>query len=70
MQNHSGEHILCGIIHKLYGFNNVGFHLGEDNVTMDIDGVIDDEGILKVEALANKAVYKNMPVSANIRLSR
>ena len=28
MQNHSGEHIICGIAHRLHGLSNVGFHLG------------------------------------------
>jgi len=64
MQNHSGEHIICGIAHKLFGFENVGFHLGEDNVTMDLNGVLTAEEIEKIEVLANEAVYKNMPVSA------
>ena len=35
MQNHSGEHLVCGLIHKLYGFDNVGFHLSGDLITVD-----------------------------------
>lgn len=64
MQNHSGEHIICGIAHKLFGYDNVGFHLGDDYVTMDLDGLLSEEDIEKVEYLANEAVIKNMPVSA------
>ena len=40
MQNHSAEHILSGIIHRKYGFSNVGFHLGDGDVTLDFDGVL------------------------------
>lgn len=64
MQNHSGEHIICGIAHKLYGYENVGFHLGEDYVTMDLSGELTDEDIVRIERLANEAVIKNMPVTA------
>ena len=38
MQNHSGEHIVSGLVHKKYGYNNVGFHMGSDVVTIDFDG--------------------------------
>ena len=38
MQNHTGEHIVSGILHKLYGLSNVGFHLGEEFATLDFDG--------------------------------
>jgi len=64
MQNHSGEHIICGIAHKLFKCNNVGFHLGADYVTMDLDYEISDEDIQKIEFMANEAVIKNMPVTA------
>ncbi len=64
MQNHSGEHIICGVAHKLFGCNNVGFHLGADYVTMDLDCYISEDDIKKIELLANEAVIKNMPVTA------
>jgi alanyl-tRNA synthetase len=38
MQNHTGEHILSGLIHKHYGYENVGFHLSPQVVTMDMNG--------------------------------
>lgn len=63
MQNHTGEHIICGIAHKLYGYNNVGFHLGADYVTMDLDGELTTEDLRRIEKLANEAVYANMPVT-------
>lgn len=64
MQNHSGEHIICGIAHSLFGYENVGFHLGEDIVTMDLSGELSDSDIEKIERLANEAIAKNMPVTA------
>ncbi len=64
MQNHSGEHIICGIAHKLHGCENVGFHLGKDYVTMDLDKPLTEEQIREIEILANKAVYANAPIKA------
>lgn len=64
MQEHTGEHILSGLVHKLYGYRNVGFHLGDETVTMDYDGELSPEQISKLELLANEAVWKNVPVTA------
>jgi len=64
MQNHSGEHIICGIAHKLFGCENVGFHLGEDHVTMDLSCYISEKDIRRIEFLANEAVVKNTNVTA------
>lgn len=63
MQQHSGEHIVSGVAHKLFGCENVGFHLGEDIVTLDFDKPLTREQILKVETLANEAVFKNVKFS-------
>ena len=62
MQNHTAEHILCGIIYKKHGFENVGFHLGDDVVTFDVSGYLSREEIDEVEALANEAVFASLPV--------
>lgn len=59
MQNHSGEHIISGIVHSLYGYDNVGFHLSDTEMTMDFNGLLTREDLLKVEKLANEAIYKN-----------
>lgn len=64
MQNHSGEHIICGIAHKLHGCENVGFHLGADYVTMDLDKALTEEEIREIEILSNEAVYSNAEISA------
>ena len=64
MQNHSGEHIVSGLIHKLFGYNNVGFHMGSEDVTLDLDGVLTREDLDRIEMLANRAVYENVNVRA------
>ena len=45
MQNHSGEHLLMGFIHQKLGYENVGFHMGSDEVLLDLNGVISPEDI-------------------------
>lgn len=64
MQKHTGEHIVCGIIHRLYGYENVGFHLGSEDVTLDLDGELTREQLDEVEELANRAVTDNRAVTA------
>lgn len=64
MQHHTGEHILSGIAHSLYRAENVGFHLGADNVTMDLSVPLDRYALDKIEDLANEAVSKDLPVTA------
>ncbi len=59
MQNHTGEHIVSGIIHNNFGYNNVGFHMGEKVITLDVDGPLSDEDIDFTEKEANKTVYRN-----------
>ena len=62
MQQHSGEHIVSGLVNKLYGYDNVGFHLGKEDVTMDFNGVITKEQMKEIEYLANEAVFKNIDI--------
>ncbi|MGL4736542.1 MAG: alanyl-tRNA editing protein [Cellulosilyticaceae bacterium] len=64
MQQHSGEHILSGIINKLYGFNNVGFHLSKQYMTADLDGELTKEQLAYVEQLVNEAICENKTISA------
>ncbi len=63
MQNHSAEHLVSGIIHNLYGYNNVGFHLSDSLVTLDCDGHLTEEDIRKIELEANKAIYANKKIN-------
>ena len=65
MQCQSAEHILCGIIHRIFGLENVGFHLGADEVTFDVDGVLTREDLDRVEDLANEAVFANIPIETS-----
>lgn len=62
MQQHSGEHIVSGVVNSLYGYNNVGFHLGSEIVTLDFDGELNEDDICKVENLVNKAVWDNLEI--------
>ncbi len=64
MQQHSGEHIVSGLIHKQFGYENVGFHLGNDFITMDFDGELSDEQLSVIELLANKAITDNVRIYA------
>lgn len=62
MQQHSGEHIVSGIIYRRYGYHNTGFHMGADTITIDFDGVIPAEELASIEAEANSAVWQNLPI--------
>ena len=62
MQQHSGEHIISGLVNKHYGYDNVGFHLGLQEVTLDFNGVLTLEQLREIEAMANEAVWKNIPI--------
>lgn len=62
MQQHTGEHIVSGIVHRTFGYDNVGFHLGQELVTMDFNGTFTPEQLQQVEYEANEAVVKNLPI--------
>ena len=62
MQQHTGEHIVSGIIHRMFGWHNVGFHMGSDIITIDFDGQIPAEQLPVIEARANEAIWQNLPV--------
>lgn len=64
MQNHTGEHIVSGLIHRRYGYDNVGFHLGEDGCTIDLSGELTRNQLDELEAEANAVVWENRPVNA------
>lgn len=60
MQQHCGEHILSGVIKKMYNGNNKGFHIGTDYVTIDIDTEIKSDMLYNIENEANTAIYQNI----------
>lgn len=64
MQQHSGEHIVSGLVHRHFGYDNVGFHLGEEIVTMDFNGALTEEQLRQIEWEANGAVAANVEIAA------
>ncbi len=62
MQQHSGEHMVSGLVHAAYGYHNVGFHMGKDAVTIDFDGMLTDEQLAEIEQQVNAAIWRNLPV--------
>ena len=64
MQQHTGEHLVSGIAHRLFQVDNVGFHMGEKFLTVDWNGRLDSLQLATVERLANEAVFRNLPVQA------
>ena len=62
MQQHSGEHIVSGIVSRRWGWHNVGFHMGADVITIDFDGPIDPAELSWIEAEANRAVWSDLPI--------
>ena len=61
MQQHSGEHIVSGLICEKYHCNNVGFHMGADTVVIDFDAPLPPEGLAGIEAAANRVIWENRP---------
>lgn len=66
MQNHAGEHIVSGLIHGKYGYDNVGFHMGSEAVTLDINGELTKEQVKEIEKEANAAIEANIPIQVFI----
>lgn len=64
MEAHTGEHIVSGIVHALFGYNNVGFHMGERCIEVDFDGVLTPDDVLDVERRANAAIREDVSVEA------
>ena len=62
MQNHSGEHIVSGITHRLHGCDNVGFHMGAECMTIDFDTQLTWDELCEIERLANLTVRNNVPI--------
>ena len=62
MQQHTGEHIVSGIIHRRYGFHNVGFHMGSEMIEIDFDGMVPAKDLPGIEEEANSALWQNLQV--------
>lgn len=64
MQCHSGEHVISGLAHSLYGCTNVGFHMGEAEVILDFDKELTPDQLTRIEDLANQVITENRPITA------
>ena len=62
MQQHSGEHLVMGQVYRKYGYHNVGFHMGNSLVTIDLDGPVTWEALLEIESDVNRIIWENHPV--------
>ena len=58
MQQHSGEHIVSGLVHEAFGYDNVGFHMGSDVITIDFSGMLDEEQMLRSNMNEYKEIAK------------
>ncbi|MBQ4088123.1 MAG: hypothetical protein IJC78_07755 [Clostridia bacterium] len=63
MQSHAGEHIVAGTVHTMFGYDNVGFHLNDSFMTVDVSGPLTKEDIGRIELAANKAIYQNNAIT-------
>ena len=64
MQQHTGEHLFTGLAHNTYGAENVGFHLSDNTVTLDLNIELDDEQIEYIEKKANEIIARDVAVKA------
>ena len=64
MQNHSGEHIVSGLAHRLFGLENVGFHMGARGMSVDLSGELSAEQLVLLETRANELVRADLPLRA------
>ena len=62
MQQHSGEHIISGLLCSTFHCDNVGFHMGADVVTIDYNAPITWEQALEVERRANAYIWADHPI--------
>ena len=63
MQQHSGEHIVSGLVHSRFGYDNVGFHMGADVITIDFSGELTPEQLREIEHAANEVIWRNVPIT-------
>ena len=60
MQQHTGEHIISGLLHEKFGYMNTGFHVGTDVMEVDFDGPVSWADLMEIERKANEAVWENI----------
>ena len=64
MQEHSGEHLVSGLIHSVFGYDNVGFHMGAEEVTIDLNGTLEWKDLMEIEEKANEIIWENREIYA------
>ncbi|MCI6275975.1 MAG: DHHA1 domain-containing protein [Clostridium sp.] len=62
MQQHLGQHVLSGCFFKLFNANTVGFHMGDEISTVDINGHLEESQIREAERFANEIIGENIKV--------
>ena len=62
MQHHSGEHIVSGLAHAMYGCDNMGFHMGADVITIDLNVELPQDQVRALEEAANRYIWEDHPV--------
>ena len=62
MQQHTGEHIISGLLHEKFGYQNTGFHVGADAMEVDFDGPVSPEDLAQIERKANQAIWQDIPL--------
>ena len=62
MQQHSGEHMVSGLIHEAYGYDNVGFHMGSDTITIDLNGPLDEAQLAEIERKTNQKIWEDTQI--------
>ncbi len=62
MDQHLGQHVLSGCFYKIFNANTVGFHMGREICTVDIEGILEEEKIREAERTANLIIGDNLPV--------
>lgn len=62
MDQHLGQHVLSGCFYKMFNANTVGFHMGKEICTVDIEGILQEERIREAEAAANLIIGDNLKV--------
>ena len=62
MQHHFGQHVISACFNNEYNAKTVGFHLGQDFSTVDIEGFFKEDDIIKIEKMCNEIIRENIPV--------
>lgn len=63
MQNHSGEHLVSGLVHKYTGADNVSFSLTDNECSLAFNTALSDELLEKIEKQANEIVFNNRKIN-------